>query len=58
MKNHFVMMLVFSVLTSLVLAFIVKTETKERAKYFLYLLASFIGLSLVAGWLMYPFPFK
>jgi hypothetical protein len=58
MKNHFVMMLVFSVLTSLVLAFIVKTETKERAKYFLYLLGSFVGLSLIAGLLMYPFPFK
>ena len=51
-------MIVFSVLTSLVLAFIVKTETKERAKYFLYLLGSFIGLSLIAGLLMYFFPFK
>jgi hypothetical protein len=51
------MMVVFSILTSLVLAFIVKNETKERVKYFLYLLGSFLLLSLVAGWLMYPFPF-
>jgi hypothetical protein len=58
MKNHFVIMLIFSVLTSLVLAFIVKAGSKERAKYFLYLLGSFVGLSLIAGWLMYPFPFK
>jgi hypothetical protein len=56
MKSHFVMMLIFSILTSLVLAFIVKTETRERAKYFLYLLCSFAGLSLIAGLLMYPFP--
>jgi cytochrome bd-type quinol oxidase subunit 2 len=58
MKNHFMMMLVFSILTSLVLAFIVKAGNRERAKYFLYLLGSFVGLSLIAGWLMYPFPFK
>jgi hypothetical protein len=57
MKNHYLMMFVFSVLTSLVLAFIVKNGTKERVQYFLYLLGSFIILSFVAGWLMFPFPF-
>lgn len=51
------MMLAFSVLTSLVLAFIVKTGAKERIQYFLYLLGAFIILSLLAGWLMFPFPF-
>jgi hypothetical protein len=50
-------MLVFSILTSLVLAFIAKNDTKERVRYFLVLLGSFIVLSIVAGWLMYPFPF-
>jgi hypothetical protein len=50
-------MFIFSVLTSIVLTFIAKNGMKDRIKYFLYLLASFILLSIVGGWLMYPFPF-
>jgi hypothetical protein len=50
-------MLIFSILTSLVLTFIAKNGTSERLKYFFFLLGSFIVLSLLAGWLMYPFPF-
>jgi len=50
-------MLIISVLTSLVLTFIVKHGTRERARYFLFLMAAFILLSILGGWLMYPFPF-
>jgi hypothetical protein len=57
MKNHFTLLLVFSVLTSLVLTFIAKNGTRERIKYFFVLLGSFVVLSILAGWLMYPFPF-
>lgn len=57
MKNHLVLMLVFSILTSLVLTFIIKQESRERIRYFLFLLVSFVVLSIVGGWLMYPFPF-
>ncbi len=57
MINHIMMMFVFSILVSLVFTFIAKTGTKERIRYFFYLLGSFILLSIVAGWLMYPFPF-
>ncbi len=57
MKNHFVLMIVFSVLTSLVLTFIAKAGAKERIKYFLYVFGAFIILSFLVGWLMYPFPF-
>ncbi|NLT66466.1 MAG: hypothetical protein GXX84_07665 [Acidobacteria bacterium] len=57
MRDHFVLLLVFSILTSLVLTFIAKTGTRERVRYFLILLGSFVILSVVAGWLMYPFPF-
>jgi hypothetical protein len=57
MTNHFILMLVFSILTSLVLTFIARNGTKERLKYFLILLGSFAILSIVASWLMYPFPF-
>jgi hypothetical protein len=57
MKIHFALMLIFSILTSLVLAFIAKSGARERLKYFLVLLCSFVALSIVAGWIMYPFPF-
>ncbi len=57
MNNHFLLMLIFSILTSLVLTFIAKNESRERLKYFFLLLGSFIVLSILAGWLMYPFPF-
>jgi len=57
MKNHFVLMIIFSICTSLVLAFISKDGRKERLKYFLALFLAFVALSVIAGWLMYPFPF-
>jgi len=57
MRNHFAIMLIFSILTSLVLSFIVKYGARERARYFLFLLAAFVLLSVLGGWLMYPFPF-
>ncbi len=50
-------MFIFSILTSLVLSYIGKSESEERLRYFLVLFGSFIVLSFVAGWLMYPFPF-
>jgi uncharacterized membrane protein len=49
-------MVVFSILVSVVFAFINKNGAKDRAKYFLYLLGAFIFLSILVGWLMYPFP--
>lgn len=57
MKNHFTLLLIFSILTSLVLTFIAKSGARERTKYFLILFGSFVILSILAGWLMYPFPF-
>lgn len=57
MKNHLLLLVIFSILTSLVFAYIAKTDTKARIKYFLYLFCSFVLLSIVVGWLMYPFPF-
>jgi hypothetical protein len=50
-------MAVFSILTSMVLAFLAKEGFKERAQYFLKALCAFVGFSLLAGWLAYSFPF-
>ncbi len=57
MTNHFFLMALFSALASLVFTFIGKYGATERIKYFLYLFGSFILLSILAGWIMYPFPF-
>ncbi len=57
MNNHFLLMVIFSALTSLVFTFIGKYGAAERMKYFLYLFGSFILLSILAAWIMYPFPF-
>lgn len=56
MNNHFALMVIISAFVSLVFTFIAKNGAKERLKYFLFLLGSFIVLSIAAGWLMYPFP--
>jgi hypothetical protein len=57
MKNHFLLLVLFSIPVSFVLAFITKDGMRERRRYFLYLLASFILISIVASWVMYLFPF-
>ncbi len=57
MKNHFALMLIFSICTSLVLTFIAKKGRKERIRYFLTLMCAFVVISMLASWLMFPFPF-
>ncbi len=58
MSYHIALMIIFSILVSLVFTFITKYGAKERTKYFFFLLGSFILLSIITGWLMYPFPLK
>ncbi len=57
MNNHFLLLVIFSALASLVFTFIAKYGAVERARYFLYLFGSFVLLSILAGLIMYPFPF-
>jgi hypothetical protein len=56
-NDHFLMLVLFSAMVSLVFTFLAKYGAKERIKYFLYLFGSFVILSVLVGWLMYPFPF-
>ena len=57
MNNHLILMILFSTLVSLVFAFLAKYGARERIKYFFFLLGSFVVVSIVASWLMFPFPF-
>jgi hypothetical protein len=56
MNNHFLLMILFSTLVSLVFTFIARTGAMERVKYFFYVLGSFVLLSILVSWIMYPFP--
>jgi heme/copper-type cytochrome/quinol oxidase subunit 4 len=56
-NDHFLLMVIFSALVSLVFVFLMKNGAQERIRYFLYLFGSFVLLSVLAGWIMYPFPF-
>lgn len=57
MKGHFALLVLFSFLVSLVFTFIARHGARERIRYFLFLFGSFVLLSVLAGWLMAPFPF-
>jgi hypothetical protein len=56
-NSHFTLLILFSAMVSLVFTYIAKYGALERLKYFLYLFGSFVILSIMVGWLMYPFPF-
>ena len=56
MTSHFGLLVVFSALVSIVFTFISKDGARERFKYFIVLFGSFVVLSFLAGWLMYPLP--
>lgn len=54
--NHFLGLLVISISIAAVFALIMKESREERVRYFLLLLAYLVVGSLVAAWVMYPFP--
>jgi hypothetical protein len=56
-NNHFLLLIIFSALASLVFTFIAKHGAGARVRYFFYLFGSFVLLSILVGLIMYPFPF-
>ena len=56
MTSHFLLMVIFSALVSLVFTFLTQYGTRERIRYFFFLTGAYVLISVVAGWLMYPFP--
>jgi len=56
MTSHFLLLLVFSALVSLVFTFLTRYGARERLRYFFFLFGAYVLISVVAGWLMYPFP--
>lgn len=54
--SHFAAMLLFALLVSVVFGVIAKNTTRERIMYGAKSFALFVGIALLIGWLMYPFP--
>lgn len=54
--SHFPAMLLFALLVSVVFGVIAKNTTRERIMYGAKSFALFVGIALLIGWLMYPFP--
>jgi putative Mn2+ efflux pump MntP len=54
--SHFPAMVLYAFLVSVVFGVIAKNTTRERLLYGLKSFALFIGIALLIGWLMYPFP--
>jgi hypothetical protein len=56
MASHLVTLLVFSALVSTVFAMLLRETTRARLRFGLLAFAAFVLTTLVAGWLMNPFP--
>jgi uncharacterized membrane protein len=55
--SHFTALVVFALIVSVVFALINKAGPKEQLKYGAFVFLSFMGVAIVVGWLMFPFPF-
>ena len=54
--HHFSAMLIFSFLTSIVFGVISKDTPRGRILYAAKSFGFFVGVALILGWVMYPFP--
>jgi len=54
--SHFLLLVLFALLVSVVFAVLMKDEPREQVRFGGLLFAGFVGSALVLGWLMYPFP--
>jgi len=54
--SHFLLLVLFALLVSVVFAVLMKDEPREQVRFGGILFAGFVASALVLGWLMYPFP--
>lgn len=56
MTSHFVLMVVFAVLVSVVFAVLLRDEPREQVQVGMRMFGGFVAAGLLLGWLMYPLP--
>ncbi len=54
--SHFIFMVVYALLVSLVFAMLLKDARPEQIKTGAMMFGGFIAAALAISWLMYPFP--
>jgi hypothetical protein len=54
--SHFLMLLLFAVLTSTVFAVLQRDTPREQVRLTLLMTGAFVGFAIVAGWIMLAFP--
>lgn len=54
--HHFPAMVLFAFLVSVVFAILGKDVLRERILYGIKCFVLFIGIAILLGWIMYPFP--
>jgi hypothetical protein len=58
MHSHFILMISFAFLSSLVISLVTKTDPHEQWRYFWKFFGSLILIALGIAWIMYFFPAK
>jgi hypothetical protein len=56
MTSHFLLLVLFAFLVSLVFAVLLRDEPRAQLRTGGMMFGGFIGAALVLGWLMYPLP--
>ena len=56
MKNHFFLLIVFSLCVSSVFAALSRDELREQLQLAAKMFAGLVGAAIAIGWVMYPFP--
>jgi heme A synthase len=54
--SHFLLMALYALFVSVVFAVLMRDDPREQLKTAALMLAGFVGVAYVLGWLMYPFP--
>jgi heme/copper-type cytochrome/quinol oxidase subunit 4 len=54
--SHFVTLVIFAALVSLVFSMLMREDRKARLRFGLVTFGAFVASAIVAGWLMSPFP--
>ncbi len=56
MQSHLLLLVIFAFFVSLVFALLARDDAREQLQFGGLLMAGFIAVAFVLGWLMYPFP--
>lgn len=56
MTSHLLLMIVFAALVSTVFAVLLRDEPREQIRTGARMFGAFVGVGLLLGWVMFPFP--